>query len=216
MKFNKDEERIIERILSGELSFSSKDIVDLETGKSTEEKEGLIIKLADEMKKAVEANNEIRKEVQEKIVNVEKDTYNKIELSMIEEDIRDFNKSLNDSEKSYNKNVIRGIISTFAFGIALPLVASLFTSSTLILLTILLTGAGLGIVPCVLIERKLLKNKKNLQEEIKKLEQERFELLGYKKNEMFESTVERTKNITKQIYASKDITITEEDMKNVF
>ncbi len=216
MKFSKDDERIIERILSDELSLSSKDIVDLEKGKTTDGQERLLLKLADEIKGAVESNNELRNQVAEKIEKVEKDPLNKIELMMIEEDIRDKTAELKNFKTDYDNNIIRGVVSTFVFGIVPTVILSFFTSALLPILLTMIAGLGLGIGSCTINERKLLKNKKKLQEEIKKLEQERFELLGYRKNTMFESSVEKTKNITKQIYATKELTISDDEMKSVF
>ena len=216
MKFSKDEERIISRILSGELTFSSRDIVNLETGNVSEKQENQLNKLANEIQQVVKNNKELRNEIEEKIEQVEKDPLDKIDLMTIEEDIRTNTAELNNFKSDYDKNLIRGVLSTFILMIVPTVILSFFISTLLPLLLIMIAGMGLGIVPCVITERKLLKNKKKLQEEIKNLEQARFELLGYKKNSMFESSIEKTKNITKHIYATKELSITDEEMKNVF
>ena len=216
MKFNKDDERIIERILSGELSFSSKNIVNLEKCKTTEKEEETLLKLSDEIKSAVESNKELRKEVEKKIESAEKDPLNKIELVMIEEDIRDFNSQLNNIKSKDSKNIMYGAIATFSLGILLPLITSFFVSSLGLQLVFLLAGVGLGIVPCTIFERNLIKKRKKIKQEIRDLEQRRFELLGYEKGTMFISSEEKRKNVVKRIYAEKDLEISDEDMKSVF
>lgn len=216
MKFNKDDERIIERILSGELSFSSKNIVNLEKCKTTEKEEETLLKLSDEIKSAVENNKELRKEVEKKIESVEKDPLDKIELAMIEEDIRDYNSELNNIKSKELNNAKYGTIATFLLGISLPLITSFFVSSLVLQFVFLLGGIGLAIVPCALVERKLIKNRKKIKQEIQDMEQRRFELLGYEKGTMLLSSEEKRKNVVKRIYAEKNLEISDEEMKSVF
>ena len=64
--------------------------------------------------------------------------------------------------------------------------------------------------------KKLDKEEKQIKEKIAELEQERLKLLDFKSENMIERDVERTKNITKHIYNSKDLEMTDEELKSIF
>lgn len=162
MQAIKDEDRIISRILRGELSFSDSDISNLENADLSEEREEQLSQLAIEIQEKIKQNKQLRKEVEEKAQSAEIETYTKLDLICIEEDLRDLRQDL---EVHRNKSK---------------------------------------------------KYKQKIQEKIAKLEQERFGLLGYEKKDMFESDITITKNIVKHIYNSKDLEITEEEIKTLF
>ena len=212
MKSSKNEDRIIARILRGELSIDNKDIEHLANADLTEEQEQIFNNLADEIKETVKENRAKRKEVQAKIEQVETDPLDKIDLLRIEDDIRDANIKLKNAKDKPLSLLCGGLGATVVFGLAFPLIASAFTSSLFWLVSTFLVGFNLGVIPATLLIGKSYKDQEKLKQQIKKLEQERFELLESKNSNMPERDVEKTKNITKHIYASKNL---DEEYKEV-
>lgn len=208
----RDEDRIISRILNGELSFSDKDIKDLASANLSKEREEKLVQLATEIQEKVKHNNELRKEVEERAQLAEKDTLTKLDLYGIEEDLRNLHKDLDQNEIKEFKNLTTGVIATVGFGILMPLIVSIFTNALIPLLLTLFVGVNLGILPTVLAEKKILNQKKQTKQKIKELEQERIKLLEYKSEIMNEHDVERTKNAAKQVYSKKELEMTEEEL----
>lgn len=205
MKEINEKDRIIAKILRGELSFSNTDIANLESGNLPEEREQELTALADEIKETAENNSKLRKFINENISKTEENPFTKLGLVCIEEDLRNCHEDLDTAEKRHRSNISLGALMTMIFGIAVPMIVSLCTTSLIWSLITLVSGFSLGIGPSLLIERKILKDQRLTKEKIKKLEQERFEILGYEKQNMLEKDVKNSKNMIKHIYASKDL-----------
>ena len=211
-----EEERIIARILKGEISFSDREIKNLASADLSEKEEEQLFQLATEIQEKIKQNKELRKDVEEKANVEEKDLYKKLDLFGIDDEIKAIKTELNETEIGLFKNVTKGVIATISFGILMPIIVSIFTSSLVPLLITLVSGITLGIVPCVLIEKKILSNRKALKEKILKLETERLNSLGYKSENMFESDIERTKNAAKHVYNSRKFDMTDDEIAKLF
>ena len=210
----KDEDRIIAKILRGELSFSSSDIVDLEKADLTEEREEQLSKLAKEITETVEKNKELRKEVADKAKVVESNSLIKFDLWCIEDELSSLRKDLKN-KKSRFKILASGAVAIFILTFGLIEIVSLFTNSLIWLLLTSLGVVHLGMIPTVVLAEKSEKDREKIRDKIAKLEQERLKDLDYKPENMPESDIEKTKNIAKHIYTSKEIVITEDELKNI-
>ncbi len=217
MKEIKDEERIIGRILRGELSFSDHDFINLDKADLSVEREEQLGKLAQEITEVISQNKELRKEVEEKVETAESDTFTKLDLVVIEEELRclkDDLKRLTYHERG--KKLLIGAGVTVAIGLSIPLIVSLFTNSLPILLFACIASYCLGIIPTMASIKKSDNKLKQIKERIVKLEQERLKLLDFKSENMIERDVERTKNLTKHIYNTKDLDKEVENMEIIF
>ena len=214
MKEIKDEERIIARILNVELSFSDRDIVNLENAVLTQENEEQLVKLAGEITEVVEKNKELRKDVEEKIVKAEKDPYDKLNLLVIESELRDLKEDLKrHTYYESGKKLLIGAAVTIALGLISPLILTFFTSSLAILLSAGLSSYFVGMISTMASIKKSDKEGKLIKEQIAKLEKERLDILGYQSENMFESDVVKTNNIAKNIYSVKDLDKEIEDIE---
>lgn len=217
MKEIKKEDRIIARILSGELSFSDADIQKLENADLTEEKEEQLVKLANEITETAKKNKELREDVKNKVENSENQVYNKIDLISIEEDIRDLKEELKlHSDYERGKKLLIGSVITLGIGIAFPIILSFFTGSLAFLLSVLVACFSIGTISTFVSLKQFDNEAKLKQNKIASLEQERLKLLEYKSDDMLETDVKRTQNTIKHIYKNKDVDLTEEEIKSLF
>ena len=200
-----EKERIIARILKGELSFSDKDVKDLEKADLTEEKEKQLSQLATEIISVAEQNANDRKEVENKVDAVENNWLTKFDLACSETDLRSLKAELKLKESEYNNIIKSGVILTIACGIAMPLFVSFLTSSIWVLMLTTLLGISLGIVPSLIAEQQLIKKKRKIKNDIIKIEEERLKTLGYEKENMNEIEVQKKKNLINNIYGVKNL-----------
>ena len=214
MKISKDEDRIIERILRGELKIDNSKVQNLEHANLSREQEQTYLKLADEIKQVVKYNEEKRIDVEQKIEKAEKNPSTKLDLIVIEEELRELRANLDKTRYKSAKTLLAGSIITFLMFVSAMFVA-FFTNSLMWTLLTMFGGINLTIIPTSLLINKFKKDEEKIKEQILNLEQERFEILGYDNKNMFVSTAEKTKNITRNIYNSKDLTMTDEEIISI-
>ena len=203
MEFNENEERIIARVLSGELSFSSEDIESLESLDLSEENENDLKKLAYEIIEKVDENKKIRSHVKEKIEQVEEDWFDHINLLRIEDDIRNLKE---EEEKIKNSRLLsRGIIATIASTALFTLLASIFLNSTFLSLLFVMVGFNIGFVPTVLLMGKREMKQENIKKQIEELENERLVVLNLEKDKQNKTEKLKEINVVKRVYENKDI-----------
>jgi ABC-type multidrug transport system fused ATPase/permease subunit len=207
----KDEDRIIAKILRGELRIDNLDIEYLVKADSTIEQEEIFDKLADEIKETINKNKTERNEIEEKINKAEQDRFTKLELMLTESEIRDKKEQI----KSLDNNMIKYIVGELALTLILMLVSS-FVLSGLIFWNMFTTicVALIGALSIFSSVKFTTKKIAKIKLKINKLENERLELIEDQKLISIKNYAEvvRKKNFVNRIYKEKEINFNEEEL----
>ena len=201
----KDEDRIIGRIYRGEWSFDSEDIRDLENGNLSMQEEESFIKLAEEINETIKRNQNLRKEMKEKLDVVENSDYIvRSALSKIENKIQDL-------KYQYNKK--RYISSWKLMGSAMLMLLSSFIAGGLVsMLTSAIWALALATCGGFLLSFGVfagfaVKNQKKceeIQKQIKDLEKARLDIISDGVDETKTQENEIKMNIVKNIYKTRE------------
>ena len=207
----KDEDRIIAKILRGELRIDNLDIEYLVKADLTIEQEEIFDKLADEIKETINKNKTERNEIEEKINKAEQDRFTKLELMLTESEIRDKKEQI----KSLDNNMIKYIVGELALTLILMLVSS-FALSGLIFWNMFTTicVALIGALSIFSSVKFTTKKIAKIKLKINKLENERLELIEDQKLISIKNYAEvvRKKNFVNRIYKEKEINFNEEEL----
>ena len=207
----KDEDRIIAKILRGELRIDNLDIEYWVKADLTIEQEEIFDKLADEIKETINKNKTERNEIEEKINKAEQDRFTKLELMLTESEIRDKKEQI----KSLDNNMIKYIVGELALTLILMLVSS-FALSGLIFWNMFTTicVALIGALSIFSSVKFTTKKIAKIKLKINKLENERLELIEDQKLISIKNYAEvvRKKNFVNRIYKEKEINFNEEEL----
>lgn len=200
----KDEDRIIGKICRGELFFDRDDIKNLANANLTEAEEENLIKLAQEIKETVEKNQNLRKEMKEKLEFVENsDFIVRSAISKIDNKIQELQneydqKRYTPSWKFVGASLIM-LISTFGLGY----IVSLITPAIWALIFASMGGffGSFGIFAGLAIKSQ---NRLDaIKERIKDLEKSRLEIIADGVDESKTQENERKMNVVKNIYKTR-------------
>ncbi|MBQ9795499.1 MAG: hypothetical protein IJW36_00870 [Clostridia bacterium] len=212
----KDEDRIIGKICRGELSITNRDIKNLATADLGKRQEERFEQLADEIKATLERNRKIRKEIQEKLQLAEQNEKIKQQLEETDREIRELKYEYSKKRYTSAWKMMIGAIIPFCLGLVPALIISLFTSS----LWALGSAVFIGFFTGVGIDVKLAVNSQNksekLENEIKKLEQDRLALIEASEYDASKKQENEVKsNIVNRIYKESFIITSPEDDCNI-
>jgi len=201
----RDEDRIIGRISRGEISITNRDIKNLANANLTEAEEGNFVKLADEIKETVERNQKLRNEMKEKIDFVEKDYFVKDTLGRLQAKLDKLRAERNKYRYTSSFALIIGTIAPFIGGLIPTLLVSLLTSSAWLLMTTLLLGFFSGVGIDIYLVGKNRRKLEKIDETIKKLEQDRLDVLTDGEMDLSKTEEAEVKsNIVKNIYKTRE------------
>jgi len=214
MKEIKEEDRIIAKILRGELAVDKIDFENLSSANLTKKQEQVFVNLADEIKELAKQNEEERDKIEERIDKAEKHRYTKIELSVIESEIRDKKEQI----KSLNSNILKLIIGMLSATVILMLASSFVLAGSILGGVIAMFSVGvLGTASMLLAAKLKTKKIKAIKQKIAEHESDRLEIIEAENLKTIESNAEvvRKKNLINRIYEAKDIELTEEEQSQI-
>lgn len=210
-----DEDRIIRRICSGELSITNRDIKNLKTANLSPEKEENFRKLAQEINETLDRNQQIRQEMREQIEFVEKDNFVKNTLERCQEKIDKLRTERNKYRYTSGFALMVGTIAPFIGGLIPTLLVSLFTGNIWWLMTTLLLGFSTGVGIDIYLVGKNHKKLERIDGAIKKLEQDRLNAITDGEIDLSKTEeVEVKSNIVKYIYKERNSTTHHENDLN--
>ena len=211
-----NENSIIARILRGELELNNRDVKNLATADLSEYAEERFKKLAEEITETVNKNRSLRKEMKEKLETAEQENHLvKAELANMQEQIDDLRNEKNKVKYSNTFPLIMGMLTLIAGSVFPTLIVSLFTSSIWWLFTTMVLGFAAGIGTDIYLAGKYSKKLKIINSEIKRLENERLELIEEKEFDISKTQEnERKNNIVRNIYKDRYNSVNHENDLN--
>ena len=210
----KDEDRIIGKICRGELSFDREDIKDLANANLTEAEEENFRKLANEINETLDRNQNIKKELEEKIRFVEKDHFVQEALSKIDNKIQELQnkyeqKRYTPSWKLVGASLIM-LISTFGLGLIVSLITPAIWALTFASLGGFFVSFGIFVGLAIKSQNKL----DAIKQQIKDLEKARLEIIEDGIDETKTQENKTKMNIVKNIYKTRQQENHHEDILN--
>lgn len=202
----KDEDRIIGKICRGELSIVDRDIKNLATANLTEAEEENFRKLAQEINETIDRNQNIRKEMKEKVVVAEQKHGEDLEI--IDEQIELLTIQRDKFKYGSAGGMMLGVLACLAGGVIPGFIVGAFTNILWVVITAALLGTftAMGIGAYRIYKSSLKAGK--LDEQIKELRKQKLCLI----EQCYENGVDLSKteedevksNIVKNIYKTRE------------